>query len=126
MSRTQDELLSINDLDTYSLMLFSLFKLRDVPEYALLSELVYILDKKSLLKLCEYFGGLTLKIPAIEELQSIVYSLLLYQYVDIQKMDYDSAVELLGQKSKDLRRIKSDYIKLRDILSQYSFKRELD
>ena len=58
-------------IDVYSLMLFAMFKLRDIPEYASLSEMVYILDKDSLLKLCEYFGGLTIKIPTIEELESI-------------------------------------------------------
>ena len=126
MTRTQEELLSIKNLDIYSLLLFSLFKLREIPEYLNLSELVYILDKKSLLKLCEYFGGTTLKIPTIEELESIVYSLILYQYVDIEKLDYEQALELLGKESKDLRHIKSDYIKLKDILNRYSFKRELD
>jgi hypothetical protein len=49
-----------------------------VPDYMVLSELVYVLDKDNLLKLCEYFGGSTIKIPTIKELESIVYSLLLY------------------------------------------------
>ena len=124
MSRIKQELLSIKELDIYSLMLFVLFKLRDVPDYAVLSELVYVLDKDNLLKLCEYFGGSTLKIPTIEELDSVVYSLLLYQYVDIEGMAYDSAVELLGQSSSKLRKIKSDYLKLKDVLSNYSFDRK--
>lgn len=121
MGRNQEELLSIKELDIYSLILFALFKLRSVPEYLTLSELVYILDKESLLKLCEYFGGLTLKIPTIQELESILYSLLLYQYVDINKMEYEDAVKLLGRNSSELRQIKSDYIKLKTVLENYSF-----
>ena len=121
MSRTNQELLSIKELDIYSLILFALFKLRDIPDYLVLSELVYILDKDNLLKLCEYFGGTTIHIPTIDELESILYSLLLYQYVDIEHMEYDKAVELLGQKSSKLRKIKSDYIKLQSVLSNYSF-----
>lgn len=123
MSKTNQELLSIKELDIYSLILFALFKLRDIPDYLVLSELVYVLDKDNLLKLCEYFGGNTLYIPTIEELESILYSLLLYQYVDIEHMEYDKAVELLGQKSSRLRKIKSDYLKLHDVLANYSFSR---
>lgn len=124
MSRTNNELLSIKELDIYSLILFALFKLRDIPDYLVLSELIYVLDKDSMLKLCEYFGGTTIHIPTIDELESILYSLLLYQYVNIQKMEYDKAVELLGQKSSKLRKIKSDYIKLESVLSNYSFNKD--
>ena len=78
--RIKEEVNKLKSQDIYSLMLFALFKLKDVPEYSSLSELVYILDKDSLLKLCEYFGGMTIKIPTIKELESMVYLLLLYQF----------------------------------------------
>ena len=123
MSRLRTEMLNVKELDIYSLILFALYKLRNIPDYAVLSELVYILDKESLLKLCEYFGGLTLQIPTIEDLESLVYSLLLYQYIDIDNMSYDEAIKLLGTESKDLRRVKADYQKLSQILSQYQFGR---
>lgn len=124
MTRTQKELLSIKELDIYSLILFALFKLRSVPDYMVLSELVYVLDKDNLLKLCEYFGGSTIKIPTIKELESVVYSLLLYQYVDIENMNYNDAIQLLGQDSTNLRQIKSDYLKLKDVLNSFSFNRK--
>lgn len=124
MTRTQKELLSLKELDIYSLILFALFKLRSVPDYIVLSELVYVLDKDNLLKLCEYFGGSTIKIPTIKELESVVYSLLLYQHVDIENMNYNDAVQLLGQDSTNLRQIKSDYLKLKDVLNSFSFNRK--
>lgn len=124
MTRTQKELLSIKELDIYSLILFALFKLRSVPDYMVLSELVYVLDKDNLLKLCEYFGGSMIKIPTIKELESVVYSLLLYQYVDIENMNYNDAIQLLGQDSTNLRQIKSDYLKLKDVLNSFSFNRK--
>lgn len=122
MSRIKEELSTLKEVDIYSLMLFSLFKLRNIPEYASLSELVYILDKDSLLKLCEYFGGMTLKIPTIQELESLVYTLVLYQYVNIDGMNYDEAIKLIGHKSSDLRKVKSDYKQLCKILEEYDFK----
>lgn len=123
MTRVQQEVLSLKELDIYSLILFALFKLRDVPDYLILSELVYVLDKDNMLKLCEYFGGQTIKIPTIKELESIVYSLLLYQYVDIDHIEYSEAVKLLGKSSNELRKIKSDYLQLKSILENYNFNR---
>jgi len=122
--RIKDELAKLKETDVYSLILFSLFKLRDIPEYSSLSELAYILDKDNLLKLCEFFGGCTITIPTIDELESIVWSLVLYQYVDIDKLPYEKAVDMIGHKSSDLRRVKSDYFKLKNILSEYTYKGE--
>ena len=123
MKKGAQELAKLNDIDTYSLMLFALYKLRDIPEYAALSELVYILDKESVLKLCEYFGGMTITIPTIHELESIIYSLVLYQYINIDGMKYDDAIKIIGYKSHELRKVKADYEKISKILSKYDFKR---
>lgn len=119
--KVKEELNKLKDVDVYSLILFALFKVREIPEYSSLSELVYILDKDTLLKLCEYFGGMTLKIPTINELESLVYALILYQYVNIQHMDYDEAVKLIGHESSSLRKVKSDYEKICKVLDKYSF-----
>ena len=121
----KEELNKLNKMDIYSLILFSLFKLRKIPEYSALSELVYILDKDSLLKLCEYFGGTTIKIPTIKELENLVYILVLYQYVSIEKMKYEDAVKIIGFNSSDLKRVKSDYKKLCDIIEEYDIKTRL-
>lgn len=119
--RTAEELNRLKDQDIYSLILFSLFKIRDIPEYAALSELVYILDKQSLLKLCEYFGGMTLKIPTIEELESIVYTLVLYQFVDIEKIEYNEAIKMLGCSNEMMKKVKHNYKHLSKILDKYDF-----
>lgn len=121
--KVKEELAKLKDVDVYSLMLFAMFKLRDIPEYSSLSELVYILDKESLLKLCEYFGGLTLKIPTIDELESIIYSLVLYQFVNIDGMNYDEAVKIIGHRANKLRQVKNDYVRICEILEKYDFSR---
>lgn len=108
--------------DFYSLLLFSLYKMTNVPEYSSLSEMAYVLDKDNFLNLCEYFGGQTIKIPTIKEVESLVYSLLLYQYVKIDKMDYDEALALIGHESCELRQVKSQYQALCKILDSYEFK----
>ena len=119
--KIKDELLKLKDTDIYSLILFALYKIHDLPEYSTLSEMAYLLDKESLLKLCEYFGGLTIKIPTVDELESLVYSLVLYQWVNIDGMSYDKAVEQIGCKSSELRAIKSQYLEMCKILDNYTF-----
>lgn len=122
MARHKIEIDTLRDKDLYSLVLFALFKLRDIPEYSALSELAYILDKDNMLKLCEYFGGLTLKIPTIEELEGVLYSLVLYQQIQIEGHTYEEAVNLLGKRAGDMRKIKADYEGLVQVLSDYQFK----
>lgn len=126
MSRPKTELDNLRTKDIYSLILFALFKLKDLPEYSSLSELAYILDKENLLKLCEFFGGMTITIPTMQELESIVYSLVLYQYINIDGMEYNDAVQLLGKKSCDLRAVKSAYVKLVSILDKYDFNKRCE
>lgn len=113
---------NLKQLDLYSLMLFALYKAREIPEYSSLSELAYALDKDSLLTVCELFGGQTITIPTISELESMTYSLVLYQLTNVEHIDYDEAIELIGHRSCDLRKVKSDYRKLAEVLKNYDFK----
>lgn len=115
------ELDNLKSTDIYSLMLFALYKLIKIPEYSSLSELIYILDKDNFLNLCEYFGGTTIKVPTIHELESLTYSLLLYQYVKIDNMEYDEAIKLIGHSTSELREVKTGYLKLCDVLKNYDF-----
>lgn len=121
--KLKDDLDELKFTDIYSLMLFALYKVKDIPEYSTLSELAYVLDKKNLFNLLNCFGGLTIKIPTVDELKLLVNSLLLYQYVNIENYDYDNAVKLLRLDEITQSELKNAYIKLVDILNKYSFKR---
>lgn len=123
MAKISTELAKLNEQDTYSLILFALYRLKNIPEYSTLSELIYILDKDDVLKLCEYFGGLTIKIPTIEELESIVYSLVLYQSVNIDGKRYDDVIKAIGHESTELRQVKANYNTICKILDKYDFNR---
>ena len=124
--KIKENLLTLHDMDRWSLVLFVLYKMIGIPEYSTISELAYVLDKDSLLKLCEYFGGITIKIPTIDELELLIHSLVLYQYVNIDNMEYDKAIEIIGKNSIDLRAVKSCYLKICEVLSKYEFKSRHD
>ena len=70
--------------DIYSLMLFIIYKIQDIPEYAVVSELCYLLDGANLTRLLTYFAGRTITIPTEEEFATMSNALLSYQYVNIE------------------------------------------
>lgn len=117
----KNEINNLKTADIYSLMMFALYKMSDISEYSALSQLAYILDKDSLLKLCEFYGGLTITIPTIEELENMLYALLLYQEVDIEHKDYNKALEVLHKKDLPIDAIENNYVNVKDILKNYNF-----
>ena len=119
----KDSIESMKETDIYSLILFSLYKIREIPEYSTLSELVYILDKKNLMNFLECFGGMTITIPTKNELKIIINALLLYQLVDIENNNYDKALSNLDIKNFSKKDIEICYIKLKSILENYNFNR---
>ena len=119
----KEELNQLKETDVYSMLLFILYKMKNIDEYSTLSELAYVLDKQNLLNLCEYFGGITIRVPTIDELESLLNSLLLYQYIEIDGLSYEEAVSKVGFESYDLRSVKRDYLKISKLLEAYSFNR---
>ncbi len=111
----------LKDEDFYSLLLFVLFKLNDEPEYSTLSRLSYVLDKSNLLKLCKLFGGLTIKIPTIEELEMLCNGLLLYQKVDIEKHSLDSVLDRFDFSYCSKKELLELYKKIREVIKDYEF-----
>ena len=116
----KQELQKLKKMDIWSLMLFVLYKFQQVPEYSSISELAYILDEKNLLKLCEYYGGQTIKIPTIDELEILLYAMLLYQYVDVENINKEEALGLLRQDDDKLKQILACYKTLSSVLKNYS------
>ena len=94
------ELRKLKTKDVYSLILFILYKLKEDPKYSTLSELAYILDKDSLLNLCQYYGGLTITIPTIAEIDRVVNSIDLRQNEKAQIVDlYKLIIDIMGKYS---------------------------
>ena len=117
----KEELEKLKTTDLFSLLLFVLYKIRDIDEYSTISELAYVLDKQNLLNLWEYFGGITIRVPTIDELENIINSLLIYQYVNIDGYTYNEAISKIGFDSNQLRKVKKEYNKIVSILDNYSF-----
>ena len=113
--------------DIYTLMLFTLSELRNVSEYKTLSECAYILDKESLLKFFQYFGGMTIKVPTIDDMQLIINTLLVYQYVNEDGLDFATAVDVVKDNNKMCKistsAIRDCYATISQVLNKYDFAR---
>ena len=119
MGLINNELDNLKNSDILSFILFTLFKLRESNEYSAISELAYILDKENLFKLCEYFGGLTITIPTVDDLEILLNSLLLYKYIDIDNNNFEEAYSNLKDKI-DKSEVKKCYLKIKEVLQDYS------
>ena len=113
------ELDKLKTRDVYSLILFILYKIKDNKKYSTLSELAYIVDKESLLNICQYFGGLTITIPTIDEFEDILNVLLLYQKVDVEGRDLDKTLDDFGIRRRNKENMITLYQQVQDILSDY-------
>ena len=109
--------------DIYSLMLFVLYKVQDLPEYAVLSELCYLLDGSNLTRLLTYFAGKTITIPTEEDFVNLTNALLLYQYVNVDGMSLVDAQAKLKATAKNKEKALNLYIKILPAISEYNIDR---
>ena len=110
--------------DIYSLMLFIIYKLQDVSDYAVLSELCYLLDGNNLTRLLTYFAGRTITIPTEEEFAVLTNALLVYQYVNLDGMSLTNALMKLEDVTpKEKEKITDLYVKILAIMKDYNIDR---
>ena len=109
--------------DIYSLILFTLYRLKDVSEYSVLSELVYILDKDSFARFLSYFEGQTIKVPKINELTNIVNALLFYERKMNSDLTDDDIMKDLGIPMKDKPILYETINLISGIIKDYDFKK---
>lgn len=114
------ELRKLKTKDVYSLILFILYKLKEDPRYSTLSELAYILDKDSLLNLCQYYGGLTITIPTISEIDHVLNALLLYQKVQVDGLDFNATFNSLNLRQNEKEQILELYKCIINVMGNYS------
>lgn len=115
---------SLHLSDIYSLMLFICYKIQDIPEYAILSELCYLLDGANLTRLLTYFSGKTITIPTEEEFAVLAKALLLYQYVNIEGKSLTEAYSNLTDiTAKQKEKVTDLYLKIIPIMNNYNIDR---
>lgn len=121
LTQVRTALDSLDKDDVYSLMLFALYKLRDMPEYLALSELCYVLDGSNLPKFLSYFGGMTLQVPPLKDMRLVLAALKIYQYVNIDHGEFEDALKASVTDDLSLDEVKDAYIKICEVMTNYEF-----
>lgn len=124
MTNLKEKLNSLHLPDIYSLMLFILYKMQDIPEYAVLSELCYLLDGAGLTRLLTYFAGKTIKFPTEEEFSVLANALLLYKYINVDGDSLANAqMKLTEITAKQREKAIDMYLKIVPIMNNYNIDR---
>lgn len=114
---TESAIQIMKEQDTYSIILFLLYKLMGTKEYSTLSQLAYILDRKQLVDLCDCFGGQTIKVPTLKDLKEVIELLLLYHKVNVQKQDFNECIK----EVEDKEIISEKYKQVCELMQEYNF-----
>lgn len=109
--------------DIYSLILFSIYKLKNCPEYSTLSELVYVLDNENFIKFINYYGGQTIRVPTIRELTELIHALLVFERINNTDKSIDDILEELDINVREKNNILKIIKVIQENLSEYDFKR---
>lgn len=110
--------------DIYSLMFFILYKTQDIPEYATVSEMCYLLDGNNMTRLLTYFAGKTITIPTAAELSILINSLMLYNSINLKGNSFAEAIEKLENVTeKQKEKIVELYLKIIPVMKEYNIDR---
>lgn len=121
VTQITEALNSLNKKDIYSMLMFTLYKLKDDPTYTGLSELCYLLDGNSLSKLLTYYGGMTITIPTLKEMRLITKALSIYQYVNIEGEDLEETIKAVSDNEFREDELKATYARVLNVIAEYQF-----
>lgn len=109
--------------DIYSLILFTLYRLKETPEYSTLSELVYVLDNENFIKFLNYFGGQTIKVPTVRELSDVLDALIVYEQQQHSDNPLPEIMSEIGIDNKNRDAVVKCLQVISELMEKYDFKR---
>jgi hypothetical protein len=121
------DLNALNSRDAVSIAISLLYVLRKDPQYTIVSELSYLLDENSFMKLIKYFGGETIRIPEFNEVNDMLKILLLYQYHTVNKNSWEESLKMSGfdPESDNNTQTRKQFKKLTSLLETINLSRRL-
>lgn len=118
-----------SDEGAYTLALGLLYVLKDEEPYRNLSRIAFVLDRKSFDSLIDNLGGMTVKIPTREEVDSMIKALVYYQVRYLENKSFSEACRLSGANLADINKINAYAKKIKiffDKINENALKRNSD
>ncbi len=122
---TDKELQKLGQSDVYAVVCETLFALRDVPSYSIMSDLAYLLDKDSFTNLVKYFGGSLIQIPTIDEFKKTIRVILLHQYFNIENMSWRESLVKAGYERSETRQAQKQLMQFSNVLESIKVGRDI-
>ena len=119
MNNIKANLNTLKEDDLLNLILYILYKLSGDEDYSTIGQLIYVLDRNTLLRLCTIFGGKTVKIPTIESVKIILKTLVIWQSINIDNLDFESACKKFEVSGKDKEEVISLYSLINEVVKEY-------
>ena len=113
---TQRDFHTLGQSDSYAVICELLYALKENPKYCIMSELAYILDKDSFLRLIKYFGGSSIQVPSVDEWRETVQTIMLYQYFKIDNLSWQDALAKANIEKKDTRKFQKALMTFDEVL----------
>ena len=114
----KEDISKLRDEDFINKILYLIYKVSDDPRYSTVSELVYILGKDQLYRLCSVLGGCTIKIPTLKELKIFTGALYIYYTIHTTDTKFEVALERLNLDQASRKQLFSIYKEVESILDE--------
>lgn len=86
----------LNEEETFLLSLLLLAQMHDDEKYKNISDLMFLFDNyKGFKNFIKYYGGTTINVPSVVEIKQVLRLLNLFQFVEIDKRDFDKSYDKL-------------------------------
>ena len=120
MRQITKDINTLKENDLISIILYSIYLFTKDPEYATIAELAYTLDKDSMNKLCATFGGTTIKVPTLKQYKQMIKVMLVFDYVNREKLSLTEACEKAEIEDVDLEEVIKMYSMMSKVVDLYN------
>lgn len=118
MTLIKTNIQTLTEKNIYSLLLFVLYKMINDDEYSDLSKLIYLMSKEDFYKLCHFYGGKTIKIPTVEQLNLLLDAMQVWNDVTFENKSVTESIRAHKFNGKDVVPV---YNKICDAIKEYEF-----
>ena len=112
--------------DIYSIVCELLYKIKDDESYSVMSELAYILEKNSLIKFMQYFGGTTITVPTLTDFKQTIKIMQLYHYFNVENLPWKEALVKAGFERNETRSAQRRLMEFTKVLNSFKAGRTYD
>jgi len=116
--KIKDNLSALREEDLLNTVLYLIYRVSCDPKYSTISELIYILGKDQLYRLCSVLGGCEVKIPTLNELKIFTGAVYIYYSINENNLSFEEALNNLNLSQADRKHLFEVYKDIEELLNE--------